>query len=309
MTGADGLSTLTSLTPSPVTVSRAGEAARAAAECAGVVIRCLTAHAELVAVEQLFAGIWRRDTSPPVSVELVRALAKAGNYVSGAFDGEDLVGGCVGFFAAPAEGAMHSHIAGVSSSTRNRHVGYAMKLHQRAWALEHGVSVISWTFDPLVSRNAHFNITKLAAEPVEYLPNFYGAMTDAINGGDDSDRVLVRWMLDRPEVTAVLAGRRTPVDAAVERSRGAVVALGSSPDGAPVLGALDAPRSLVAVPSDIEGMRLAQPGLARQWRVAVRQALHSQLADGARVTGFDRAGWYVLQRAGAEQSPTKGATP
>lgn len=296
MTGADELSTVTPLNQSAATISQAWAAASAAAVSAGVVVRSVTDHPELKAVEQLFAGIWRRDASPPLSAELVRAFAKAGNYVSGAFDGQDLVGACVGFFCAPAEGSMHSHIAGVSPTARNRDVGYAMKLHQRAWALSHGVSVISWTFDPLVSRNAHFNIAKLAAVAVEYLPNFYGAMTDGINAGDDSDRLLVHWMLDRPHVAAVLAGRRRAVDAALERSRGAVVALGVSPLGAPVRGPLDGACSLVGVPRDIEGMRLTDPGLARQWRVAVRDALHTPLAGGARITGFDRAGWYILER-------------
>ncbi len=57
-----------------------------------------------------------------------------------------------------------------------------MKLHQRAWAIARGIPVIEWTFDPLVARNAYFNIRKLGAMPVEYLPNFYGIMGDGING-------------------------------------------------------------------------------------------------------------------------------
>ena len=98
-----------------------------------------------------------------MTLELLRAFTKAGNYVGGAFDGGRLVGACVGFFHAPAEDALHSHIAGVAPGLTGRNVGFALKLHQRAWALLRGVSEIAWTFDPLVSRNAYFNLVKLGA--------------------------------------------------------------------------------------------------------------------------------------------------
>ena len=68
-----------------------------------------------------------------------------------------------------------------------------MKLHQQQWALDRGIEWIVWTFDPLVQRNAWFNIAILGAEVHEYLPYFYGTMTDAINAGDDSDRLLMAW--------------------------------------------------------------------------------------------------------------------
>ena len=113
------------------------------------------------------------------SLPVLRAFSKVGNYVGGAFDGGHLVGACVGFFAAPSEDSLHSHIAGVAPSSLGRSVGFALKVHQRSWAMLRGVSEIAWTFDPLVGRNAHFNLAKLAARPVEYLPNFYGTMLDS----------------------------------------------------------------------------------------------------------------------------------
>src|SRR6478752_4811786 len=174
-----------------------------------------------------------------MSLELLRAFTKAGNYVGGAFDGDRLVGACVGFFHAPTEDALHSHIAGVLPGLGGRHVGFALKLHQRAWAMLRGVGEIAWTFDPLVSRNAYFNLVKLAARPTEYLPNFYGAMLDSINGDDDSDRLLVRWELRAPAVVAACAGSvvRAQVDA--ELAAGATVALGVGSDGGPEPGRLD----------------------------------------------------------------------
>ena len=276
-------------------------AASAAAELAAVDIRPVTALGELEEVSALYADIWRSETNPPpVTTELLRAMSKAGNYVAGAFDGAVLVGACVGFFSAPAESALHSHIAGVSPSSRRRNVGYAMKLHQRAWALHRGVSMIEWTYDPLVRRNAYFNIAKLAGEPAEYLPNFYGGMGDVINGNDESDRILVHWRLRDPAVVQACAGHPRGCDVSVLRAEGAGVALGASPSGAPAAQAIRADRGtvqLVAIPSDIESLRVIDPSLAREWRMAVRDTLVSLMDAGYQITGFDRSGWYVLSRA------------
>jgi predicted GNAT superfamily acetyltransferase len=279
------------------TVDAAVAAADAAARASGVQVRELTTQHELDAVYRLYNEIWRPDpTNPPVTGELLRAFSKAGNYVSGAFAGQDLVGACVGFFGAPAGGVLHSHIAGVSGAARGHNVGFALKVHQRAWSLLRGVTAIEWTFDPLVRRNAYFNIVKLAAMPDEYLDNFYGDMHDAINGGDDSDRILVRWQLDSGAVIAACVGSSRTLDVNVERARGAEVALAPGADGLPEQQKTDADTLLVAIPPDIETMRTQDPSAAKHWRMAVRESLGVLLADGARVTGFDRAGWYVVQR-------------
>ncbi|MEV0280511.1 GNAT family N-acetyltransferase [Streptomyces sp. NPDC050610] len=266
-------------------------AARAAARAARVSIRTLSSLAELESVQRLYERIWRPDGKiPPITAEMLRALSKAGSYVAGAFDGDELVGACAGFFAPPAERALHSHIAGVAGEMRGRNVGYALKLHQRAWALRCDVAEISWTFDPLVRRNAYFNLGKLAAGATEYLPDFYGSMNDGINGSDDSDRLLVTWRLEAPETVAACAGRPPAVSTA-----GAAAGLSASPSGRPVPGALDGPTVLVAVPEDIETLRAADPACAASWRSALREVLGGLLADGARVTGFDRAGGYIVE--------------
>ena len=121
-------------------------------------------------------------------------------------------------------------------------------------------------------------------------------MADTINNGDDTDRLLARWSLDTPEVTAASLGKPSPRDAERELAAGAVVALGRTEDGAPVPGTLAGPTLLVAVPADIEALRSVDPATAKDWRVAVRDALGAAMADGGRVVGFDRAGWYVIDR-------------
>ncbi|MDQ2797810.1 MAG: GNAT family N-acetyltransferase [Actinomycetota bacterium] len=274
----------------------AQQAAHGAAEAAGVSVRSVGDLAELKWVARLCAEIWQGGSEPPLTTELLRAFDKAGNYVAGAFDGPDLVGACVGFFSAPTEHALHSHIAGVAREVRSRNVGFALKLHQRAWAIQRDVAVIEWTYDPLVARNAHVNITKLGARPVEYLPNFYGTMHDVINSGEDTDRLLVHWMLNSPAVAAAATGRSPTRNAVSEDARGAVKALDVNPRGGPAAGRSGGEVSLVAVPADIEQLRVSDPALAREWRVAVRDSLVGLMAEGGRITGFDRAGWYVVER-------------
>jgi predicted GNAT superfamily acetyltransferase len=277
-------------------LDHAVHAASTAAGKAGVTVRELVDLTELNQVVELFATIWGRAANPPVTIELLRAFTKAGNYVAGAFEGGRMVGACVGFFHEPAGEALHSHIAGVSPVATGRSVGFALKLHQRAWALARGVAEVEWTFDPLVARNAYFNLAKLAARPAEYLTNFYGPMLDAINGDHDSDRLLVSWRLRDPAVAVASAGGGVGAVAADEVARGAVHALTIGEDGGPVPGRLDGATSLVAVPRDIEGLRAVDQGMARRWRVAVRDALTGLVGAGGRIDGFDRAGWYVVRR-------------
>jgi predicted GNAT superfamily acetyltransferase len=286
----------THLTTVDTGLDQAVQAADAAAMAAGVTVREITAIADLESVVRLYTSIWGRDGNPPVTLELLRAFTKAGNYVGGAFDGDQLVGACVGFFHAPAEDALHSHIAGVAQGATGRNIGFALKLHQRAWALLRGVCYIAWTFDPLVSRNAYFNLSKLGARPVEYLPNFYGIMQDTINSGDDSDRLFVKWRLRDPDVAAACESRGRPTLVAEELAAGAAIALGVDERGEPVRGQLDGATVLVAVPRDIGALRSSNPALAAQWRVALRDVLLALAADGGQIDGFDRAGWYVVRR-------------
>jgi predicted GNAT superfamily acetyltransferase len=284
-------------------VDSAIRAAEAAARASGVRIRELAEVDDLERMRAVVDEIWHPEpTNPPVTVELLRAAAFAGNYVAGAFAGDQLVGACAAFFGPPAEHAMHSHIAGVSPRLAGRHVGFALKLHQRAWALSHDVATIAWTFDPLVCRNAYFNIVKLAAAAAEYLPNFYGAMDDVINAGDLSDRLLAVWPLASDPVVRGSQGAGSPADASRLRAAGAAVALDMDDDGLPVLRETD-PRAatvLVRVPPDIESVRRHHETVARQWRHALRQVLGGLMSDGGRVAGFDRSGWYVVDRKAAK---------
>ena len=144
----------------------------------------------------MFQQVWG-SVIPLVGVELLRAIGHAGGYVAGAFDSGHIVGASFGFLARfEGEEALHSHVTGILPGVQHSGVGRAMKNHQRSWAAEQGLKWVTWTFDPLVRRNAWFNIEVLRAHVAEYLVDFYGPMTDSINAHDESDRLLVAWPTD-----------------------------------------------------------------------------------------------------------------
>src|SRR5207237_5804729 len=129
----------------------------------------------------------------------------------------------------PSDLHMHSHILGVVPQNERHGLGFDLKQHQRQWCLARGVKVIEWTTDPLVRRNAYFNLTKLGAEAPEYFVNFYGQMRDGINAGEESDRLLIRWHLDSDRAAAAAAGDSREPAAEMLRnwSDGTVLAVGS----------------------------------------------------------------------------------
>lgn len=269
-------------------------AAVTAAAQVGVEVRELETVPEMRLACELLEDIWNaRGSSAPASANLLRALHHAGHSVAGAFACGRLVGAAVAFRADRGAGPeLHSHVVGVAAEMRGRNVGFAMKLHQRGWALEREIETMTWTFDPLVRRNAFFNIGKLGARPLEYLPDFYGSMDDGINTGDASDRILLSWDLTRPP----MAGGNRVAEGDTNQSPLREIGLAVDEDGRPVVGDCTAPSVLVRVPSDIERMRQEDRELAAQWRTALRDALGGLMASGAEVTGFTRDGWYVVRR-------------
>jgi len=164
-----------------------------------VIITTPTTADEMVEVVGVFDTVWG-STPPVVTVELLTAVAHAGGYVSLARDherpGAPAVGASLGILArhdgAPA---LHSHVTALVADARGTGAGRTLKLHQREWAAANGLESIVWTFDPLVRRNAWFNLHRLGADVVELVPDFYGDMTDGINAGSASDRFVARWSL------------------------------------------------------------------------------------------------------------------
>jgi predicted GNAT superfamily acetyltransferase len=225
-------------------------------------IRVPDGPAEMRRLAALFDEVWG-STTPLVAPELLRAVDHAGGYVAAAYLGDHIVGGSLGFLARhEGEPALHSHITGVLPRVRQTGLGRALKLHQRVWAADHGLAWVTWTFDPLVRRNAWFNLHVLGATVHDYLVDFYGPIDDAINAADESDRLLVVWPAVRPETTA-------------EPNLSGTVA--------------------VPTPEDIVALRRIDPAAAAEWRRRLRAELGDRIAAGARVVAFSREGEYLVR--------------
>jgi predicted GNAT superfamily acetyltransferase len=243
----------------------------------------------LRALAALLDTTWRKSRGGSlVPVEIMRALAHAGNYVAVALLDDRIVGGSIAFLSGHGgRRDLHSHVLGVAAEARDQGVGTALKQHQRNWARARGLDRILWTFDPLVRRNAHLNLTKLAASSVAYEVDFYGAMSDGINAGDESDRLLVAWPVDDDRGSP--DGR--------DPQAGALILDVAAGSGAPVVHADDlrAPELRCRIPADIEALRAADPALARSWRLALRHALGGAIAAGYTAVAMSADGCYMLE--------------
>jgi predicted GNAT superfamily acetyltransferase len=269
----------------------AGQDAAQAAARARVTVEAVDSVAALRQVSELFSLIWAAPLAPPVPHDLLRSLVHAGGRVHAAYREGRLVGAAAAVFGPPAEALCYSLIAGVSPRAESRGIGLALKLAQRAWALRGGVAWMRWTFDPLLRRNARFNLSRLGAVGTEYLVDFYGEIADGVND-PETDRLTVTWDLRAP-----LPGRAAPAIAP-----GAAI-LAAGPGGEPAVGTTPRAGGTGArvlqcwIPEDILAIRRTDPALARRWRLAVREALGGAVGDGYRVTGVLDPGWYVLEKA------------
>lgn len=251
-----------------------------------VSIRTVHDVAGIAAVADFFSDVWQTPRStPPYPAEVLHSLVHAGGAVHAAYDGTRLAGASVAVFGASASRDTYSLVAAA-----DRGLGYAVKQAQRAWAVERGARSMRWTFDPLVGRNARFNLVKLGAVGTEYLVDFYGPMADGVNDGDESDRLTVTWDLGTPR-------DRT----AEEGDRDAAPATHLAPGGGPLARRDLADRHVwCRVPDDIVTLRAADPLLALRWRYAVREVFTEAFAQGYAVTGMSRDGWYTLTRPSEE---------
>lgn len=271
---------------------------------AGVVIDEVHEVDQLHDLARVINSVWHRQ-GDALAVELLRALVHTGNCVLGAWAGTEMVGASIGFRGLhDGRPCLHSHITCVVPDLQLRGAGYALKLRQRAWALASGIDTVTWTFDPLVARNGHFNLTKLGAGAEEYLVDFYGPLHDEVNSDDATDRLLAVWRLASPRVTRALRGRLRAPSVDTLRAGGDPVILDVGADGYPApvkIGVRSrSGRVLARIPDDIVAARGDDPGRSGAWRHALREAMTALFTGGLRPLAATTVGWYVFGPAGAD---------
>jgi predicted GNAT superfamily acetyltransferase len=208
--------------------------------------------------------------------------SKVGGQVFGACEGGQMVGflGAMPGILPDGRPYMHSHMLGVLPKYRDRGVGRRLKLAQREEALERGIDLVEWTFDPMELKNAYFNVERLGAIVRRYEENLYGVTASPLHGGLPTDRCAAEWWLRSPRVEAAVAGK--------------VAARG--------------PGERIAYPADMAHLRANDPARARAIQRANGEKFQDAFARGLAVTGFERAGSegvYLLERA--DEAVTEGS--
>ncbi len=237
-------------------------------------IHQLTTLEEFSAVVRLQREIWGFGDAELLPRRLFVVASKIGGQLLGAFDGPKMVAFCLCIPGLKPDGKayLHSHMLGVLPPYRNTGLGRRLKLKQREYALEQGIDLIEWTFDPLEIKNAFFNIRRLGAVTRRYVYNQYGTTTSHLHGGLPTDRLIAEWWLQSPRAVAAGEGKDLPFDDVQMEAR-------------------------ISVPASIAEMRGKDPAEARRIQVALGEQFNKHFERGLAVTSFeknDTEGAYLL---------------
>jgi predicted GNAT superfamily acetyltransferase len=236
-------------------------------------LRALLESRQYQEAVELQKTVWGFNDVELLPVRLFMVATKVGGQAFGAFDGNRMVGFLLSIPGLKPGGGsyLHSHMLGVLAEYRNQGVGRMLKLRQREDALERGIGLVEWTFDPLELKNAFFNMERLGAIVRRYVENQYGTTTSPLHGGLPTDRCVAEWWLASAHAEAVLAGR-PPARVVEER---------------------------IGVPVNIETIRREEPRRAREIQKTLGARLTSCFDRGLAVIGFERSdheGAYLLGR-------------
>lgn len=269
-------------------------------------IRDLESIEDLRQVPDVEKEVWGSDDRDTVPVLLLIAAREAGSILLGAFDEQRLVGFAFGFPGLEhGQVSLHSHMTAVLPQYRNLNLGYQLKLRQRERALAAGLRHITWTYDPLQARNAHFNFAKLGVLSDRYKIDFYGKESTSVLHRNGTDRLWVTWWLDSDRVSH----RLNRTSGFTECSPPEVLLVRRGENGHPESGELSSALSAASVgiqiPSEIFEIEEKDSALAWEWRVATRWAFTECLNAGFSVTDFlggmswPRLGTYLLLPKGS----------
>ena len=261
-------------------------------------IRYIVSIEEMGAVEELQREVWACADVDVVPRMMLHPAREVGGVLVGAYHGSQLVGFAFGFVGLErGRVALHSHMLAVKEEYRGRQLGYRLKLAQRERALAEGIALMTWTFDPLQSRNAHLNFARLGVVSDAYHVDYYGDVsTSALHQNIGTDRLWVTWHLDSERVKLKLArqgsGARGEDERAIDELEQSQPLVRIGEDGSPQTDRLSkgARGSLVSIeiPGDIDGLQRRDLRLARRWREATRGAFRVAIDAGYVVEDFFR---------------------
>ena len=285
----------------PTSPSRASLAPPAAA---APTIRPLSTHDELRACVELQRITWGDAFADLVPASILKVSQRVGGVAAGAFDPDGrLLGFVFGLTGVERGCLVHwSDMLAVREEARDMGLGRRLKEYQRDAVRALGATVIYWTYDPLVARNAHLNFNKLGVRAVEYVEEMYGDTDSDLHRGLGTDRFVVAWPVSRPESDA-LATASARLASAGDAVREAPLINTDLADGnVPNLELIDSARPAylrVAIPCDIFAVKAHSLDFAGRWRQSTRRAFQWALARGYVVRGVysDPGGewsYYVL---------------
>jgi predicted GNAT superfamily acetyltransferase len=264
-----------------------------------LILRDIQTMPEFNALLELQQAIWGMSPGEAASPHTMKAIVHNGGVVIGAeLDGR-LVGFCFGFVAWRGENKiLWSHMTGVLPSFRGQGIGFRLKHAQRRWALDHGYTVMSWTFDPMQRGNANFNFHRLGVVADIYHVNHYGEMADEINAGLASDRLEVRWLLD--EERAIASAENRPLETLKTSFEGAAFVLRIDDENTLIRSpetAFEYSTCFIEIPYRINALKRSNLEKAHHWQLALRWAMQEAFRRGYVIVDFisqNERGWYVL---------------
>ncbi|MEW6239958.1 MAG: GNAT family N-acetyltransferase [Chloroflexota bacterium] len=261
-------------------------------------IRLLETPEDMTAVEELQRVVWPGSETDVVPAHLLITAVHNGGLVLGAFENEKMVGFVFGFpgIETLPDGPRlkHcSHMLGVLPEHRDSGLGFALKRAQWQMVRHQGLDHVTWTYDPLLSRNAYLNIAKLGAVCNTYLRSQYGDMRDGLNAGLPSDRFQVDWWIRTRRVERRLGKRARGTlslvqfqEAGTQHLYSPVVRADGLPHPPEDFARPDGRLALAEIPSDFLALKAADFALARDWRFFSREVFETCFAAGYIVTDF-----------------------
>jgi predicted GNAT superfamily acetyltransferase len=231
----------------------------------GILVRACQGIPEFQACIKVERAVWGSADIDLVPAPLFVVASETGGQVLGAFHGSELVGFTLAFAGwRDRKPFLHSHMTAVIEAYRDRGIGRRLKLFQRDDALARGISLIEWTFDPLITKNAHFNLMRLGIIARRYSPNAYGITTSPLHGALPTDRLVAEWHLRSSRVRRILAGKRATPSFSKKAER-------------------------ISVADGLEDLRKKNPAKAIQLQAELRERFANLLATGFAATAVARS--------------------